>query len=33
MNTKFDIAYLSGGDSYFRRQLRGAEVFTLARTG
>ncbi|MGH6760266.1 MAG: choline ABC transporter substrate-binding protein [Phyllobacterium sp.] len=33
MNTKLDIAYLSGGDDYFGPDYGGAEVFTLARTG
>lgn len=33
MNTKFDIAYLSGGDKYFGPDYGGAEVYTLARTG
>ena len=33
MNTRFDIAYLSGGDKYFGPDYGGAEVYTLARTG
>lgn len=33
MNTKFDIAYLSGGDKYFGPDYGGAQVYTLARTG
>lgn len=33
MNTKFDLAYLSGGDAYFGPDYGGAQVHTLARKG
>lgn len=33
MNNRFDITYLSGGDTYFGPNYGGAEVYTLARSG
>ncbi len=33
MNERFDLTYLSGGDTYFGANFGGAEVYTLARTG
>jgi glycine betaine/proline transport system substrate-binding protein len=33
MNNRFEISYLSGGDTYFGPNYGGAEVYTLARTG
>ncbi|WEX86654.1 choline ABC transporter substrate-binding protein [Sinorhizobium garamanticum] len=33
MNNRFEITYLSGGDTYFGPNYGGAEVYTLARSG